>query len=110
MLKDVEGALQQIVAPPEGEQDAEMGHFTRQLREELAPTDGSFDTFAALTSEIAAIETGIELAKKTVEETKVKLEALWADESDNDYELSSVFIHLGAAGYGHYYRASTGCS
>lgn len=104
ILKETGAALQQIMEVEEGEQDADALTFNKQLRAELAPEDGSFDAVAELHTEADIIEGSMSEARKTIKEAKGSLEALWANDSDNEYELSSVFIHLGAAGYGHYYR------
>ena len=91
----------------DGDQDAEPIAFSNQLRGQLVPEDGTFDSLAELKSEANAIESSVVETKKSLEEAKTSLDALWADDTENDYELSSVFIHLGAAGYGHYYRKPT---
>ena len=53
----------------------------------------------------AASDQDIVSTKGEIETCRAELERLWAEDDGlgAEYELASVFIHLGAAGFGHYY-------
>lgn len=107
MFRDTAAALQLICTPDDGDSDEEVVKFKTGLLEQLRPREDIFDAIAALESEASSLESSVAEAKKAITDAKAELESLWAQDDENEYELSSVFMHLGAAGYGHYYRKST---
>jgi hypothetical protein len=83
--------------------DTEDLHL-QELRQALGDTEDN--VLAMLGQHASAIEKDIVDAKQRLDACRREVEAIWSDDYENEYELSSVFIHLGAAGYGHYYRES----
>jgi len=75
----------------------------QQLRQTIG--DDEENILAVLTQHAGAIDKDILEAKQRLDACRREVEEIWSDDFENEYELSSVFIHLGAAGYGHYYRA-----
>lgn len=65
------------------------------------------DLRPVLAERAAAMEAEIARLKAEVRSCKDRIDQTWEEDDSADYELSSVFIHLGAAGYGHYYRESS---
>lgn len=70
--------------------------------------DGDDNVLALLSQHAGAIDKDILEVKQRLDACRREVEEIWSDDIENEYELSSVFIHLGAAGYGHYYRKYTG--
>lgn len=60
---------------------------------------------AELTSDLAAskaaIEHEIESSEAKIKELKDEVEEMWELETNQAYELTSVFMHRGEAGFGH---------
>lgn len=83
--------------------DTEDLHL-QELRQALGDTEDN--VLAMLGQHASAIEKDIVDAKQRLDACRREVEAIWSDDHENEYELSSVFIHLGAAGYGHYYCKS----
>ena len=83
--------------------DDEQG-FNRKLLSELTSDD--VDVLKLLNDNAIAIEQDISKAKLELDTSRTEMEQIWEGDQQDEYELSSVFIHLGAAGYGHYYCMS----
>ncbi|KAK9899710.1 cysteine proteinase [Cystobasidium minutum MCA 4210] len=75
--------------------------FLQNLRTVLGDADDNILTL--LNQHASATEKDIIDTKQRLDACRREVEDIWSDDVENEYELSSVFIHLGAAGYGHYY-------
>lgn len=82
-------------------EDAGDDAFMQQLRSMLG--EGDDNVVDTLTKHANAIENDVVEAKQRLDSCRREVDEIWSDDQENEYELSSVFIHLGAAGYGHYY-------
>lgn len=82
-------------------EDTAEDPFMQELQRTLG--DNNEDVLALLSQHAGAIDKDILDAKQRLDACRREVEEIWSDDHENEYELSSVFIHLGAAGYGHYY-------
>jgi len=105
MVREAEAALHQLVATdPDYDQYAGDDTFRQALLAEVRQQDGT-DVFKLLEEQARVVDEEIAECKAELDVHRLELETLWTQNDDDqfEYELSSVFIHLGAAGYGHYY-------
>lgn len=66
--------------------------------------DADEDLIAGLGDEQELLEAEIEQLGSRAEKLKAELEAIWKDDMDAAYELTSVFIHRGSSpSWGHYF-------
>lgn len=79
----------------------------RDLAEALGGFPGDNESLlglqATLKVESDRIDADISATQKRIEESLLSIEGLWAESRDCVYELSSVFMHRGQAGFGHYW-------
>lgn len=97
MLNTAADSLRQLSQVESTEED----FFTQELRQIIG--DDEANLLALLPQHAGAIDTDILDIKQRLDACRREVEEIWSDDVENEYELSSVFIHLGAAGYGHYY-------
>ena len=81
--------------------DTDEQEFSNKLLAEVQSDD--LDLIALLGEHATAIEQDLDKTKQELETSRTQMEEIWENDQNDSYELSSVFIHLGAAGYGHYY-------
>lgn len=68
------------------------------LREALFSLDPEQDyLYSALDNESARVKQAVADAEKGILELRAELDALWSDERECEYELSSVFMHRGTS-------------
>lgn len=66
------------------------------LREALFSLDPEQEQlYAALDAESASVKQAVADAEKGIQERRAELDALWSEDRECEYELSSVFMHRG---------------
>lgn len=89
-------------APFEAALGATCDFLSKQEGLELSEVDT--DLIAELNDEQAAVRADIEELRVRIAKLKDDLEAVWADDKQAAYELTSVFIHRGSSpSWGHYF-------
>jgi hypothetical protein len=69
------------------------------LREALFSLDPEQEQlYAALDAESVAVKQAVTDAEKGIQDRRAELDALWTEERECEYELSSVFMHRGQSG------------
>lgn len=94
ILKEAEAALRQASDPIA--EDAQSLEFAQKLSNEFT-SDGD-DVLGTLASTAQSLADEVGLVKQELESCRAMTDRIWEDDHEAEYELSSVFIHLGESG------------
>ncbi|KAJ9115050.1 hypothetical protein QFC22_005378 [Naganishia vaughanmartiniae] len=59
--------------------------------------------YSALEAESTRVKQAVTEAEKEIVDLRAEMDALWQEDKECEYDLSSIFMHRGSAGFGHYW-------